>query len=1247
MEKHITTALATVVLSLLFALTAAAQEPLKPTAVPRISVSSSPGAAGTVSVALDNPTGSEQDAQLQLTVVDFFQKPVFSIEKNLKVAPGKQTLELGAFPAADSKRFRADLRWRFGAGEWNKSYEYADVDFLESGERRIQRIDSGPWQKLVPAESPHAGPSYPPQGTWEPTTFPLKPEWSGKSHWTWFRQEIPVRPWFRLRSTNEGRRLSGVETGSITLKLMQADYNSHVYLNGHKLGEHMVALTPSYYELSKYWRPGEVNVLEIAVGDMSTTYADFSKDMSYNMITPSVGTGGVPGIWEGVYLISHSPVYVEDVFAMPSTKNGELKVRAWVVNSGPVPATARLRYSVEDEGRRAQSMTAESVILQPGERRMVETVRKWDTPRLWWPHDPHLYRLRAQLAVDGSIRDEMSVRFGFREVRIAGTDLLLNERIFRPFGMTSAGEGPGQRHPNRDVINWWWEKRDYVSPFLMRLHIQPRAAWYSEVADEMGFCLEPESSFVSTVFYDFKDPRFWRNTIRHNQDLAIRDRNSPSIIYWSAGNEVIHAAGAANVPLKDYIGGCKRVIAAMKDVDPTRPIIYEGGMDETAEMVDLHYPRDWYRHTDFPNSTYWLKPGVRTESDNGQTPTFVWKGDRPVVVGEEGQLYTTFPPHDFATFMGDSAYRENFGYAGSARFQELDAMIGGAYVHGYRKTGVIRVSPDCGATGGPEVRASMKPVRTFVEPWDDCFLAGHTINRDITIFHDALVPDNLKLSWEVAEEGSGKPIARGARSYRLDAGDRRTLRATWKAPEVSAPTKLVLRTRLTGKQGELFSEEHKYTVYPADELTVPANVGLYDPEGKTSKALAELGVTGLKPIESLTSTSLTGLSGLIIGEDLPSEPHGAIEGLATLVASGGKVIMLHQSGKVGLGWLPVKFGRNEGVRHTYCFARDWANPLLVDLDDSLLRLWSPSHVVANDSYYKSTARNVIPVIDAGGPSGSGLNYAPMVEVTSDATDFRGNGKGSWVLCQLDVVGKADVHPGARRLLRNILNYACAPAYRTTVPVYVMTDQSSVRTLLLSTNVPMVWLKNARLDLFKAVIVDETGVVGHADALRQFAQQGGTVLVKGLSPNTLAAFSGLFPEPLELVPDDKTKRPVQDVRDPLTSGISNEELYWERRKEQFAYVPEKYVGTPVYSYLIKPTASMTSLYRTEMRSYEDKPVDSRGSGLVKIPVGKGWIVIDQTRWEAAYETQPPAWGNKTPFADGLKRYVTLLVANLGK
>ena len=150
----------------------------------------------------------------------------------------------------------------------------------------------------------------------------------------------------------------------------------------------------------------------------------------------------------------------------------------------------------------------------------------------------------------------------------------------------------------------------------------------------------------------------------------------------------------------------------------------------------------------------------------------------------------------------------------------------------------------------------------------------------------------------------------------------------------------------------------------------------------------------------------------------------------------------------------------------------------------------------------------------------------------------------------------------------------------------------------------------------------------------------------MTTETQSKFAGLFETPLELVADGKTRRPVQTRRDSITAGISNEELYWERRKSCFVSAEADLVGIPVYNTLIKADPGLVDLYRTEAIGYDNKPAESRGAGLVKIAVGSGWIVVDQVRWEAAWEKDPGGWGGKIAFDTSLKRYVSYLLTNLG-
>lgn len=1206
----------------------------------RLAIDSRPDADGKLEVAVENPTDAAAKVTIDLEVRDHFQKPVASVEKALTVPPGKQVREF-PFPARDAKRFRADIRHRVGAGPWESLRQYMDVDFVASGPRRARRIESGPWEKIVPEVAPSTPPACPPEGDWVETTFPLRPDWSETSHWTWFRQEIEPRQWLT------GRR--------IELEFGQADYTCHVYLNGRKIGQHMGSATAFSFDVTGAWLAQGPNTLEVAVGAHATTFADPNADGTYNCLTPGVSSKhAMLGIWERVALVSHAEVFVDDVFVMPSVRDRKLRVRTWLTNSGDGPATVTLRHSVEDAREPVLAIPDQKVEVAAGETRLVEQERPWPNPVLWWPARPRLYRLRTHLANAGSQPvDEVSTRFGFREISLDGMNVRFNGEIYRPLSFSMASGAAARPRPDASYLPWWIDrKRTTIEEApLLRTHQSPNARWVTEIADEIGVCLVIESQFNSVVVNAMHDPRFWRNAEQHEREMIVRDRNSPSVVMWSMSNEVLHASGASRTPRDENAANLKKLAVFMKQIDPTRPIVEEGGadIDGTWEMLDMHYPRKWFNHVDFPNYCNWLKVGGMSAT-GAQAPVVRWNGDKPVSIGEEGNYAESHPPHDMATYAGDAVYGEPVGYGTSGLCESVDDMAMAGLIEGARKSGVWRIAADLGGSGGPLSRAAQKRVRLFIDPKNDHLPGGRTLERLITVFHDVLEPHELRLAWKVTgfipdvEHNfiDERILVEEEQVLEMAPGQvvRETLRC--EIPEVQRPSKMLLTVELADRAAGRIehAESLELWAYPVRPLTLPvgARVGLYDPESGSAAALGDLPVARL---EEITAEALAGLDGLLVGERIGDAPEGARQVLADFVGGGGKVIMLMQRGQTGLGWIPVPgLQRGNGIQHTCTFVRAPGHPILAGIDDRLLRLWSEDHVVSRDALAKRPGHNFLPLIDAGAPRGYGLAYAPLAEVAT--------AQGCYVLCQLRLTDAAGSHPAARMILQNLLNYMAAPPFRRVAPAGLLLAAESPHRRLLDD------IGASAADLpadgdWKAVgtiIVDPDGATGKGGKLRAFAEAGGTVLVKGLSPQTLEPFAGLFAAPPTLVADTSTTRPVRTQDDAILAGISNEALYWARRRSRFSWRPGDLIGAPVYDFLIRPNPNLVDLYRTEPVAQGNRPAESRGAGLVKIPVGKGLVVVDQVRWEQAFEEQPKGYGGRVTFADGLKRYVSYMLTNLG-
>jgi len=1200
-----------------------------------------PDAEGKISLVVENPTDKAQDVAIELEVRDHFQKLVASESQTSALPSGKHTRDF-AFPADDSKRFRADVRYRVGRSQWQTTTKYMDVQFLSYGPRRVRRIESGKWQKLVPEVAPPSTPAYPPTGEWVDSSFPLRPNWSKTSHWTWFRQEIEPRDWLT------GQR--------IELEFGQADFHCYVYLNGQKLGRHMGSATAFSFDVTDQWQADQANTLEVAVGSFVSTHADPAGGDRYNCLTPGVSSKhSMLGIWERIALVSYADTFIDDVFVMPSVKDKTLKVRTWLTNRSGQPVTVTLSSKVEDAGNPVLSIADQAVELAAGETRMVEQAQSWPDPILWWPGKPHLYRLRTQLVkAESKPVDELSIRFGFREISMDGMNVLFNGQIYRPLSFSMGSGAAARMQPDATYLPTWL-KRKYVTieqAPLMRTHQSPNARWVTEICDEVGVCLEIESQFNSVVSNAMHEPRFWRNAEQHEKEMILRDRNSPSVVLWSMSNEVLHASGASKTPRDQNATNLKKLGLFMKQIDPTRPIVEEGGadLDGTWEMLDMHYPRKWFNHVDFPNYCNWLKVGGMTAT-GAQAPVVRWNGDKPVSIGEEGNYAQSRAPHDMATYAGDAVYGEPGGYGVSDLCSAVDDMALAGLIEGARKSGVWRIAADLGGSGGgPLAKGAQKRVRTFIDPKNDHFIGGTTVDRTITVFHDVLQTSALRLSWKVVgfipdieHNYIDERILAEEDTY-VDLAPGQVVRHSlqFEIPQVAGPARLLLTVDLANE--DTGTIEHAQSLelwaYPATPFALPdgARAGLYDPAGRTAAALGDLPI---KHIKQLTVEALAGLNGLLIGEQIDKAPDDVKQVIADFVDGGGKLIVLMQRGQTALNWVPVpQLQRKRGIRHTYTFVRAPGHPILAGVDDRLLRLWSDDHIVSCDALAKHSGHNFLPLIDAGATRGHGLAYTPLVEIVRP--------KGSYVLCQLRLSELAESHPAARLILQNLLNYAALPPYRNVAPAGLLLAADSVHRRLLDDLGVSTTDITADTDWtrLRTIIVDAHGAAGNGKRLRAFAEAGGTVLVKGLSDQTQQQFDGLFDAPLELIPDTSTWRPVKAQNDPLLAGISNEELYWERRKSRFSWKPGDQIGSPVYDSLIRPNPSLVDLYRTEPIDPLRKALASRGAGLVKIPVGKGFVVVDQVPWDQAFEEQPKGYGGRVTFATGLKRYVSYLLTNLG-
>ena len=205
-----------------------------------------------------------------------------------------------------------------------------------------------------------------------------------------------------------------------------------------------------------------------------------------------------------------------------------------------------------------------------------------DSPSLWDTENPVLYRVELILKdKDGQILDRESFRTGFREVTIdEGGVLRLNGKRLIVRGV--------DRHEHcaesgRVVSPEWMRKEILTMKQLgfnaVRTSHYPNSVEWYDLCDELGICLVDEANLethgVSGLLS--KDPDWSGAYLERAVRMVMRDRNHPSVIIWSLGNE--SAAGMNHAAMAGWI----------RSMDPTRPVQYESG-DPDKSISDIRTP---------------------------------------------------------------------------------------------------------------------------------------------------------------------------------------------------------------------------------------------------------------------------------------------------------------------------------------------------------------------------------------------------------------------------------------------------------------------------------------------------------------------------------------------------------------------------------------------------------------------------------------------------------------------------------
>ncbi len=466
-----------------------------------------------------------------------------------------------------------------------------------SSPRKTEDFDKG-WRFHL-GDVPGAQELYAPDSLWRVLDLPH--DWSIEGP---FSKDNPATPsggalpggigWYRKTFTmpdSEQGRLAFIEFDGVYR-------NSQVWINGDSLGVRPYGYSSFRYELTKHLKYNQKNVIAVRV--------DNSQQPNSRWYSGS-------GIYRNVRLVTTSKLAVDQwgTFITTPSVSG---------TSARVTASTRVRNATEDNLMvvlRTDILSPEGVRVATNESRRVaprnsvcEILQSLNVerPELWGVDRPRLYRAVTTVESGGQVEDRYETTFGIR------TFTFDKDRGFFLNGVPMKINGVCNHHDlgclgaavNTRALERQLEILKAMGANAIRTSHNPPAPELLDLCDKMGFLVMDEAFDMwrkKKTDYDYAlNWDQWH--ARDLEDMVLRDRNHPSIILWSIGNEIVEQwdkKDNSGINITRELAGLVRALDPTRpitsncnDADPSNPLIRSGALD----IIGFSYAQNKY--AEFP-----------------------------------------------------------------------------------------------------------------------------------------------------------------------------------------------------------------------------------------------------------------------------------------------------------------------------------------------------------------------------------------------------------------------------------------------------------------------------------------------------------------------------------------------------------------------------------------------------------------------------------------------------------------------
>ena len=342
--------------------------------------------------------------------------------------------------------------------------------------------------------------------------------------------------------------------------------NSDVWINSHHLGNRPYGYIGFAYDLTPFLKEGE-NTIAVKV--------DHSLAPSGRWYTGS-------GIYRHVWLTKTSNIYIPQWGTFVTTpevskKEAKVSLQIDILNKTNSATKLSVKSSIINNSNTTVATSNSDIEIKDSVRVVQNfTITK---PKLWSPASPNMYTVKTDIYNEGILVDTYTTPLGVRKVEVRGSKgFFLNGEPLKLKGLSNHHDaGPvGAAVPN-DVLYKRLKSLKEMGCNALRTTHNPFAPEFYVMCDTMGFMVMDEAFdgwFDAKAKHDYGNyfEKWWKKDL---SDFMRRDRNHPSVIMWSIGNEIPRFTADQQKLIVDYT----------LTIDSTRPI--SQGRGYSAPHIDI------------------------------------------------------------------------------------------------------------------------------------------------------------------------------------------------------------------------------------------------------------------------------------------------------------------------------------------------------------------------------------------------------------------------------------------------------------------------------------------------------------------------------------------------------------------------------------------------------------------------------------------------------------------------------------